>query len=337
MLDVFNNRIFNVISLTEAINRAPYKPNRMAELGLFTSKGVRTSTVVIEEKQGRLALVPTAVRNAPGVAHQRDKRIARPFEVPHIPYYDSISADEVSGIRAFGSEDRLQTVSEMVNDVLESMREDLEVTAEFHAFGAMNGVVLDADGTTVIYDWFDEFEITEKVVDFDFAGSGDPEIKALEAIRHIRDSVGRDRVTGFHAFCSEGFYDALVSHDVVRTAYDRWRDGEFLRVAKTVDGGSLSINAFPFGGIMWEEYRGYVGDVDFLEADTCRILPLGTRNIFKRYNAPANYIETVNRTGKPMYAKQERMKFDKGVELEAQMNPLFICTRPTVLVKGTIT
>jgi len=58
-------------------------------------------------------------------------------------------------------------------------------------------------------------------------------------------------------------------------------------------------------------------------------------NLFLTYYAPANYVETVNTIGLPVYAKQASMKFDKGIELETQSNPLNLCLRPTCLIRGT--
>jgi len=34
-----------------------------------------------------------------------------------------------------------------------------------------------------------------------------------------------------------------------------------------------------------------------------------------------------------MYMKQERLPFDKGIQLHAQANPIFICNRPACLIK----
>ena len=51
--------------------------------------------------------------------------------------------------------------------------------------------------------------------------------------------------------------------------------------------------------------------------------------------APADYMETVNTIGLPLYAKQELMRMNKGVELEAQSNPLNLRTKPRAVIKLT--
>ena len=115
----------------------------------------------------------------------------------------------------------------------------------------------------------------------------------------------------------------------MKNAYDRWQDGEFLRNDPRA--------GFPFGEIIFENYRGAVGAIPFIPTDTARFFPVGVPNLFKTYYAPADFVEAANTIGIPVYAKQERLRFDKGIELHTQSNPLTMCTRPATLVKGTIT
>ncbi len=51
--------------------------------------------------------------------------------------------------------------------------------------------------------------------------------------------------------------------------------------------------------------------------------------------APADYVETVNTVGIPYYSKAEAMRFNKGIELESQSNPLNLNTRPGAVVRLT--
>ena len=50
---------------------------------------------------------------------------------------------------------------------------------------------------------------------------------------------------------------------------------------------------------------------------------------------PADFVETANTIGLPRYAKQAvDQQFARWVMLHVQSNPLPICTRPRVLIKG---
>src|SRR5687767_9912578 len=103
MLDVFNSDAFSVVSLTDAIIKAPYQPGRIGSLGLFRSKGIATTMVSVEMKDGRLSLIPTTPRGGVPDSIGSQKRTLYPFTVPHLERQSKVLADEVQNIRAFGS------------------------------------------------------------------------------------------------------------------------------------------------------------------------------------------------------------------------------------------
>ena len=325
--DVFQSNIFTTKSLTDAINRLPFKPSRIGQMGLFESRGVSTTSVVIEERDGQLQLLPTKQRGAPSSLGTAPKRRARPFLIPHVPHDEAVLASDVQDVRAFGSEDQLKPVSQLVNDRLLAMRQNHEVTHEHLRIGAIRGVILDADGTTVLFDLFEEFGKTEVEVDFELdVDATKVKAKCHEVTRKIEEALGAAPYDHIHAFVGANFWDDLVNHPTVEKAYERWSDGAFLRTDQR--------SGFEFSRIIFEEYRGKVGDVDFIDADQARFFPVGVPQLFRHYNAPADFMETVNTIGQPVYAKSERMEFDRGSKLHSQSNPLPLCTRPEVLVKG---
>jgi Phage major capsid protein E len=62
--------------------------------------------------------------------------------------------------------------------------------------------------------------------------------------------------------------------------------------------------SFEYAGILFEEYRGRVGSVDFTDASKAYFFPVGVPGLFRQYNAPADFVETANTIGLPRYAKQ---------------------------------
>jgi hypothetical protein len=101
-----------------------------------------------------------------------------------------------------------------------------------------------------------------------------------------------------------------------------------------------SYQVITFGGITFEEYRGQASDINgtvrkFIAPGEAHAFPLGTVDTFGTYLAPADFNETVNTLGQPLYAKQEPRKFERGTDLHTQSNPLPMCHRPGVLVKLT--
>lgn len=327
MLDVFSGDAFGFVSLTASINKLPYKPGRLGAMGLFTRKSITTLTAEVEEQHGKLALIPNLPRGVQTTLHTRTKRHARILKPAHLPVNDQLLADDVQNVRAFGSETATETVAEVVNNLLQEMRQNIEITVEYHRIGAIQGVILDADGTTEILDLFTEFGIVENVVDFN-AGVG-PGIKGLaqDTIDVIEDVLGAAPYDHVHALCGATFYKNLVTNDEVIAANELPGEGAFAREQQR--------RGIFFGDIFWEPYRGKVGSVDFIPAAEARAFPVGVPDLFQEIYAPANFVETVNTPGKPVYAKQELLKFGIGVGMHAQSNPLTICTRPGALVKLT--
>ena len=167
-LDIFSGSAFSMVALTDAINKMPFVPGRIGQLGLFREQGVSTTAVMIEEREGSLTLVETTSRGAPAVQHVTNKRKARSLTVPHIALEDTILADEVQNVRVFGSENMLEGVQAVVSQRLTEMATKMDATLEHLRVGAIKGQILDADGAAVIYDLFTEFGVTAYAeIDFD--------------------------------------------------------------------------------------------------------------------------------------------------------------------------
>jgi len=332
MNNPFDTPAFNMTALTAAINILPNTYGKVEQIGLMPAKPVRFRQIAVEEKNGVLNLLPTMPVGSPGTEGKRGKRKLRSFAVPHIPHDDVVLPEEVQGIRAFGSENDAVALADVITDHLQSMRNKHAITLEHLRMGALKGVILDADGSS-LYDLYSEFGITAKTVNF-VLGTATTNVKGkcLEVLRHIEDNLRGEFMTRVHALVSPEFFDALTSHAKVEKAYERWMEGAALR--------NDMRSGFTFGGITFEEYRGQAPDLDgnvrrFIADGEGHCFPLGTVETFATYFAPADFNETANTLGQPLYAKQEPRKFERGTDLHTQSNPLPMCHRPGVLVKIT--
>ena len=328
----FGNDAFGAIALTAAINILPNRYGKLEEVNLMAPRPVRLRQIAIEERNGVLSLLPTAVVGSPGTVGKRGKRKIRSFIIPHIPHDDVVLPEEVQGIRAFGSEGELSALSDVLALHLQAMRDKHAITLEYLRMGALKGVILDADGT-ILYDLYSEFGITAKTINFQLdVDTTDIKAKCLELKRYLEDNLRGEFMTGVHVLISAEFFDALTSHAKVEAAYERWQQGEALRTDMR--------KGFTFAGVTFEEYRGQATDPDgtvrrFIAENEGHAFPLGTSQTFATYFAPADFNESVNTMGQPLYAKQEPRKFERGTDLHTQSNPLPMCHRPGVLVKVT--
>lgn len=342
VFDVFNSDPFSLVSLTEGINNVPFIPGRLGQLGIFEEEGVTNTAVLLEEEDGVLFLVDNAKRGAPGKRGAGSKRRARTLQTTHLPAAATILADAIQGVREFGMSDQAKTVENVINKKFVTLSNSLDATLEHLRVGAVKGVILDADGSTEIYNLFTEFGVSQEAeVDFDLdnanPASGVLRKKCAAIVRKVGDNLGAIPFSGVHCICGDAFFDDLLAYPEVVESYKGTPMAQVLRdgyVYPNGDGTKIS-GAFEFGGIVFENYRGKVGNVSYVGTDAAHFFPVGATGLFKTFFAPANYMETVNTLGLPKYAKiAPDTKFNKHVDLEAQSNPLPICTRPKVLMKA---
>jgi hypothetical protein len=326
--------------MTAAINKLPYVPSRLGDMGLFTKKGIATTSAVIEERLGKLSLVQTAARGTMPNANMAVDRRAKSFLVPHLPINGAVMAEDIQNVRAFGTENENETVVGRVNDKLAELKQNLEVTKEWHRAGCIQGITYDADASTVLYNWFTEFAVNQTQYQVNFAYASGDEIQtnnsvkqySAQAKRAIQDALGATPFTGLHAMCGSEFYDGLITSPEVAAAYNRFQDGAFLR-----DQQARVTGGFPYAGIIWEEYRGWLGSTPFFPLNSAVIFPIGVPDLFMEIMAPADFIESANTIGQEFYAKQRIRDFETGIDIHAQANPLMVCTRPASLIKMTFT
>ena len=163
MLDIFNGDAFSVISLTGVVNELKFRSNRLGELGLFGSgEGVPTLTIAIERLGDIIQLVRPSPRGTPGVPVDLPKRKLQSLTIPHFSRPWSVYADEVQGVRAYGSEVALNTVQGVTARKLGYTMSDFELTEEYSRLGAITGIITYADGSTL--DLYQAFDVVQPAV-----------------------------------------------------------------------------------------------------------------------------------------------------------------------------
>jgi len=323
-MGIFESDIFSLSSLTAAINEVQYVPSQIGAMGLFEAEGISTTNVVIEKDGDTLGLVESKPRGAPGTVVGGGKRTGISFQTAHLPTTATVLADEVQNVRAFGTEGQEQAVQTVVNRRLAKMAQRLDMTHEYHKLGAIMGKVLDSDGTTVIYDLFQSFGMTQKTVEMKLdTSTTDVQGVTLDIHEGIEDALGGLSYTGVTVVCGKTFWRKFITHKAVKDAYSRWEAGARLRADPR--------EAFLFGGIYWERYRGG-GKVKVADNEAYAV-PSGVMDLFISRFAPGDYMDTVNTLGLPFYSSSKLLDHNKGVELEAQSNPAHLCTRPKAIIK----
>lgn len=325
-IEIFQGDEFSVTTLTAAINELPFKPHLIGSLGLFSEEGITTITAQIEYDGTKLGLVSAKPRGGVADPTTLEGRRLLPFNTVHLPQRSTMMADEIQGIRAFGSASETEVAQSRVNKYLQKHKVQLDLTHEWQRVGAINGKIYDADGTTVLLDIYQTFGITPTTFKMELDKPATiARSKCEDIVDLIAEQLGGIPVSGARAICGKKFWKELTNHKSVRETYLNTQQAAELR-------GKVA-NDFELGGITFSRYRGSLNGTPYVADDEARAFPEGVDDFFITRYAPGDYIETVNTEGLPYYSKTEPLPFGKGLQIESQSNPLHLVTRPKAVIQ----
>lgn len=356
IMNVFRQDAFSGLTLTEQVNRMPYIPTTLGDLGIFEDDPIMTTAVQVDRKDGVIGLIQTSPRGAPNAQRTTEKRQARYFDCTRLAMETTIYATELQNVRSETEQMMLKDLQEEVATRLTGptgISNQIELTREYHRLGAIQGLLLDADGTP-LHNWFNEFEISQPA-EFVFnlaagvAGTLIPLCNQIvRAMKRAAKGAWIEGVTEPHAVVGDTFFDAFTQHpDVIRT-YQNWcaavaaaRAGEDM--GGLPDGApqlrrNRAFETFYFGGIYWHNYRGTDDNSTVaVPPNKAKFFPRRAAGVFKQALAPGEGFGDVNQRAKRIYIYRDidPSEEKRWVKYIAKSFPLNICTRPEILQSGT--
>jgi hypothetical protein len=323
---------YSLAEMTQAINILPNLYTRLAQIGLFRFEGISQRTVIIEQYEGVLNLLPSVPLGGPATVGNREGRSMRSFVLPWIPHDDVILPSDIQGKPALGASDEADPLVEVMNRKLQLMRRKHAQTREYMEMNALRGIVKDGAGTA-LYNYFTEFGLSQISVDFVLGTPGtNVQGKVREVIRAIEDNLLGETMTSVHALVSREFFDKLIAHPKVEEAYKFYAATGAQPLREDVR------RNFPFGGIVFEEYSGTVtlstGATErLIPANEGVAFPLGTIDTFVTYGGPANLMETANTIGLPVYARQHLDEKGRWIDVMTEASILPVNKRPRLAIR----
>ncbi|KZK85768.1 hypothetical protein PsAD46_03359 [Pseudovibrio sp. Ad46] len=330
MPDIWDDDRFSVHNLTLAINEEPSVPDQIGKSGLFEEDGVDTTYIDIEREGNDLQLVEPTARGGPGETTGDEDRTLESFKIPHYERNDHISADEIQNVRKTGTNDQLERLQERVVKKGRKHNRDLDNTLEHQRMGALNGIVLTRNGKTLanLYAKFGYAIPAPLDLDHD-----DKDLNLgsfmMHALYGIEDDL--DRAYGhMHVFSGRNLHEWIWNRPEVRETFLNTSSAGKLRNA--------APDKFDFGGFKFERYKQgrkarEAGGGTYIAHNEARIVPFGVPDLFITRFGPADYEDTVNTEGLPLYLRQYADPNGKGRSIEVQMNAMSLCTNPGVLRK----
>lgn len=331
-MDVFKQDAFSAISLTEAVRRSQTIPGLIGSLGLFMPKPVRTRTVAIEVKGSTLNIIQSSEPGAPRTRRANNKREILDLRTRRFEESSRVTAEELQGIRAFGSETELKTLQKEIAERQQDCIDDLAATKERLYLGCINGEVLDADDSSIV-DYYDTFDIARpSEIDFSWSSrTGCKKFVAANIKRPMLRALGGVAPSGMRivALCGDDFFDDLQENGEYR---DTFKNTE--RASKLLEDTAFeSVEAW---GVTWINYKGTDDNSKVaIPVDQAKFFPVGVRGLFQEAFSPAPTFEFVNTKGQEWYSRVV-VDNDRGewADIEIESHRLPICTRPEALLQG---
>ena len=323
---------YSLAEMTQAINILPNLYTRLAQIGLFRFEGVSQRSVIIEQYEGVLSLLPSVPLGGPATVGTREGRSMRSFALPWIPHDDVVLPADIQGQPALGAFDAADPLVEVMNRKLLLMRRKHAQTREYMEMNALRGIVKDGAGTT-LYNYFTEFGLAQISVDFVLGTAGtNVQGKVREVLRAIEDNLLGEAMTSVHALVSREFFDKLIAHPKTEEAYKFYAATGAQPLREDVR------RNFPFAGILFEEYSGTVtlstkATERLVPVNEGIAFPLGTMDTFTTYGGPANLLETANTIGLPLYARQHLDEKGRWIDVMTEASILPVNKRPRLAIR----
>lgn len=323
---------FEVQDWTEEVNVVPNQWGTIGQMGIFSEEPVAEHVVIFEEITKDGALIVDRVRGDRSQVGKDASRKLHTFAVPHFPYDDAISPQDLQGKRAYGSSE-VETLAAVRTRKMERIRQNHAWTLEFARAQAITAGTVYAPSGTVSQNWYTEFSVAKKIVDFKLGTAGtEVNAKIEEGIAHIQDNANGETVTGTVVLCSPEFFAKLIVHGSMKTAYQYYTSTqEPLR--QRLGGAFTMQRRFEHGGTVFVEMRDTYAGQKLIPSGKAYMVPQGTQNTFKTYFSPANRFGLVNTLGEQVYMFESADNKGTKIEIESESNFVNALLRPQLIVE----
>lgn len=272
------------------------------------------------------------------------------LKIPHFPLDDAITPNDIDGIVQAGSLAEfaeLETVASVRAEKMIDMREDHALTLEAARMQLITTGTAYAPRGTVVTNYYTEFGITRQEVPVDFAAATDPRSILNDAKKLVRNGL-RDGQAGtvrsFVVLASDSFYMALQQNAYVTDAFKYVDQAQAASVLLGAGGASvpgldarfesMTVFGITFINAGAAGYENAAGEfVPFVPEGDAYMLPVGVRDLFKTYYAPANRFGSVNRQAQGSYWFEYLNEKDDIIEIMTEQNFLNALLNPAAVIR----
>jgi hypothetical protein len=195
-----------------------------------------------------------------------------------------------------------------------------------------------APNGTVVQDWYQEMTGAARPASVDFLlGTANTEISSVieVVLAKIQDSSGQVNYSGVVALCGTTFFQKLVTHPVIKQAYQYYTStAEPMRRRLSENGSAVGMRrTFEFMGVTFIEMRDNFAGTTLIPATEAYFVPTGT-DYFKTYFSPANRFGLVNTLGEQLYVFESMAPDGTAYNYVSESNFINALLKPLTVVKA---
>lgn len=328
---------FRLVDRTDEILHIPQNPTLMNESGLWQDEYLATRTVTFEERNGSLALVKDQVEGAKPFTTSKDTRKLHAYTMTHHPIMDALFPQDIAGVIRPGSKNaELDTKERALMAKMEKIRKSFDRTLNFARFRTLANGDLWAPGGTISGNMYTDFGLVRKSVNFDLATPGTDVIqKCEEIIAHFFAAAdGGEEIQKVTAYCSGGFFSALIAHPKVQSAYNLYAATAPQQISRDRAGGLAMYRRFTFSNIEFIEVLQSVDGTPLVDANKAVFVANDGNESFMTYFGPANRFGLVNTVAEELYMWTYEDPRGTQITIEAEMNQINLLRKPAFVATG---
>jgi hypothetical protein len=337
ILNIFQNDVFSLASMSAAIDQVEYVPQTLIGSGVFNAEPIRTELVGIESREGKISIVDFSERGSERESRDKTQLAKMAYvKTPRLSLTSKIFASELNFLREFGTEDQIKQAQQEITRRQfgpNGLVPDIDFTLERMAMGCINGKILNKAGD-IIYDYFDLLGRTESAgITLNLTTLDDGQLRkeiTQKVLRPMRKKAYGARFQFLRCYCGKDAFDKLNANPEYYKTFVAQQAGAELRE-------SYFEKPIIFAGVEWVEYVGDNDDVITVADNEMKFVPWGANDIYSRVMSPGESMTQIGTLGQALYSNvMVDDKRDEFVEVDVSTYSLLVNKRPDMPITCTV-
>ena len=329
---------FQVVDRTNELLLLPQNWTLMNDSGMWNEEFLTTKTVTFEERNGSLSIVKDQIEGTRPQTTGNDLRKLHSYPMTHHPMLDALLPQDIAQVLRPGAlSPELDSKERALMWKMEKIRKSYDRTLNFARFRTLANGDLWAPNGTIAGNLYADFNITRQNVNFDLANaSSDIIAKCEQVISNFQSQATEGQeIQRVVAYCSGGFFSALIAHPRVQAAYNLYAVQAPQQISRDRAGNMGLYRRFVFSNIEFIEVTQSIDGTPLVDTDKAVFVADDGDGAFMSYFGPAQRFGYVNTQAERNYLWVYEDPRGTQVTLESEMNMINIMRRPGFVSGGS--